>query len=48
MRKDRVDAIKMRELQIKEKELEMQLARETANKSLVSKIKVYANALKGL
>jgi len=47
VREDRADAIRTRELQIKEKELEIQLARETANKSLVSKTKVYADALKG-
>jgi len=47
VRQDRADAIRTRELQIKEKELEIQLARKTANKSLVSKTKVYADALKG-
>ena len=40
VREDRADAIRTRELQIKDKELEIQLARETANKSLVSKPKV--------
>ena len=47
VREDSADAFRKRELQIKEKELKIQLARETANTSLVSKTKVYANALKG-